>query len=317
MEVLTTVDPGRIGALLERDEFFWLDLHSPSAPDLATVGDLLGLHPLAVEDSREWYQRPKVESYDDHVLLVYFTALLREVADDESVVPIEVHIYVAGGYVLTLRRDEIPELEALRDDLEPAAGETEDYVVYRILDTLTDRIPPIVEQIGHRIDDLEDVVLERVRPRQLTRIYRLKQDVQTLKRLIVPEREAMETASAEIVRLPGLTSGTHAYLRDVVDHLRALQSNLERHTTDLNALVDTFFNANANRLNQQVTRLTVIATFFLVWTLVTSFFGQNFRWLTDNVSSKQDFLLYGVGGLVVPTVLLAAVFWWRRDDWWQ
>ena len=52
-------------------------------------------------------------------------------------------------------------------------------------------------------------------------------------------------------------------------------------------MTTTYFNANANRLNALATRLTVLATFFLIWTLVTSFFGQNFRWLTDHVESLR------------------------------
>jgi magnesium transporter len=59
----------------------------------------------------------------------------------------------------------------------------------------------------------------------------------------------------------------------------------------LTALTTTYFNANANRLNALATRLTVLATFFMIWTLVTSFFGQNFSWLTDQVDSLEAFLV--------------------------
>jgi magnesium transporter len=53
----------------------------------------------------------------------------------------------------------------------------------------------------------------------------------------------------------------------------------------------------------------------VVWTLITGFFGQNFGWLVDNVESKTDFLVFGVLGLVVPTVILATVLWRKRHDW--
>jgi len=80
-------------------------------------------------------------------------------------------------------------------------------------------------------------------------------------------------------------------------------------------MTTTYFNANANRLNALATRLTVLATFFLIWTLVTSFFGQNFGWLTDHVKSLEAFLIFGVGGLLVPTMIAAAYFWRRRREW--
>jgi magnesium transporter len=93
-------------------------------------------------------------------------------------------------------------------------------------------------------------------------------------------------------------------------------SELRRQDADLAALTDVYFNANTNRLNVVVTRLTIVATFFLVWTLVTSFFGQNFGWLVERVDSRTHFLAYGIGGLVVPTILLGVYFYVRRREWW-
>ena len=59
----------------------------------------------------------------------------------------------------------------------------------------------------------------------------------------------------------------------------------------------------------------MIATFFITWTLITGFFGQNFGWLVSNVESRTDFLVFGVGGLVIPTVGLVTLLWIKRRDW--
>ena len=69
MEVLETVDRERLAELRERDEFFWLDLTEPTAEDLKAVGEVLGLHPVALEDTIEFGQRPKLDLYGDHVLV--------------------------------------------------------------------------------------------------------------------------------------------------------------------------------------------------------------------------------------------------------
>src|SRR3954470_5009694 len=111
MDVLTAVDPGRIEADRESGHAFWIDLTNPAADEIEQLGRMLGLHPVAIEDTREFGQRPKVDVYDDHVLLVYFTARLDE---NGSVKPIEVHVYVARGYLITVRRDECKLLDELR-----------------------------------------------------------------------------------------------------------------------------------------------------------------------------------------------------------
>src|ERR687888_971652 len=102
MDVLTAVEPDRIAGDRAAGHEFWLDLVGPPDEDVNRLGDLLGLHPVAVEDTREFGQRPKVDVYEDHVMLAFYTARLD---DSGSVKPIEVHIYVARGFLLTVRRD--------------------------------------------------------------------------------------------------------------------------------------------------------------------------------------------------------------------
>jgi magnesium transporter len=229
--------------------------------------------------------------------------------------PVEVHIHVSGRFIVTARHDSCPDLDQLRQMLEAETTETEDYLIYRILDRLTDAFYPAVHQIEERVDAVESQVLAKP-DRQLETIYRLKQDVGDLQRRVTAQSDMMPAAVEALLALPDSSHGTRVYLRDVSDHLTQVASELRRQAADLVAVADVYFNANTNRLEVLVIRLTIVATFFLVWTLVTSFFGQNFGWLVDNVDSRIDFFVYGVGGLVVPTVLLGILLYVRRCDWW-
>jgi len=316
MEVLETVDRDRLAALRERDDFFWLDLTDPSTDDLKTLGDVLGLHPVAVEDTVEFGQRPKLDAYGDHVLFVFYTVRRGRSTGEALFEPVEVHIYISGGFVLTVRRATCTELDALHDELDAADPKAEDYIVYRVFDVLTDAFYPIIELLEERIDELEShILLSRPSQQQLAEIYRLKQLVQELSRRVVPQRDRFLTGSEIILNLPGLARGTREYLRDVGDHLAQVAGELHRQQEDLTALTATYFNANANRLNAVATRLTIGGTFFLIWTLVTGFFGQNFGWLVRGINTRHDFLIYGVGGLVIPTLIVGTLFWVKRRDW--
>lgn len=314
MEVLTEVDRDRIAALRERDEFFWLDLQAPSPREIDAAGELLGLHELALEDTREFGQRPKLDRYPDAVLLVYYSA--RVAPGGDAIEPVEVHLHISGGYLFTARPDACDQLDQLHDALVPEGTEAEDYIVYRVLDGLTDALLPVVDHLETRIDALEEAVLSDPDRRQLSQIYRLKQEVQSLLRRLVPQRDQFGMATDAIAELPGLSRGKREYLRDVGDHLAQVTGELFRQTDDLAALTSTYFNANANRLNRLATRLTVLATFFLIWTLVTSFFGQNFGWLVRHINSFESFLIYDGIGLVIPTAVAAVYFWRRRREWW-
>jgi magnesium transporter len=100
-----------------------------------------------------------------------------------------------------------------------------------------------------------------------------------------------------------------------VAHCDSIAGDLRRLTGDLSALTDTFFNANANRLNRLATYVAVVSVYFLVLTLVTGFFGQNFGYLVRHVSSATAFWISGVVLPVTVVVSLTAVLFWRRRDW--
>jgi magnesium transporter len=314
VHVLTEVERDRIAALLARDEFFWLDLHAPADTELDRLGDILHVHPLALEDTRELGQRPKVDRYAETLLLVFYTA--RMSGDGGSPELLEVHLHISGGWLVTVRRSACDQLDRLREALTTQeVGTAEDRIVYQVLDSLTDAVYPVVDRLEERIDALEAEILEDTDRRQLSAIYRTKQDVQLVLRRIAVQRDQFPTAVDAIHGLPGLTRGSRAYLADVGDHLSQLAGELHRQADDLGALTSTYFNANQNRLNRTATRLTVLATFFLIWTLVTSFFGQNFAFLVRHIDTREAFVGYSLGALLAPTVIAAVFFWRRRRDW--
>jgi magnesium transporter len=314
VDVLTRIDERELEQRRAHDEFFWLDLVAPSEQELEALRDGLGLHEVALEDTREFGQRPKVDRYETFVLLVFFSSRLTGGAERVTE-PVEVHVYISGRWIVTVRHQECTLLDDLHHLLVPEHTDTEDYLVYRILDGLTDAFYPAISELEDRIDALEGEVLERPRREHLGRIYRLKQEVHGLQRVVSAQGDQFPTAASAIMDLAGLSHGQRPYLRDVGDHLSQIAAELQRQGEDLTALTTIYFNASTDKVSRTATRLSVIATFFIVWTLVTGFFGQNFGWLVGEVDSLRDFLIFGVGGLVVPTLALATFFWFKRHEW--
>jgi magnesium transporter len=310
VEVLTEVDSGRIEKLLAADTFFWLDLLDPTRDQLEQLSGLIGMHPAAVEDTREWGQLPRLDDYGDHVLLIFFTAR----SEDGKVEPVEVHVYVSGHWIVTAHQCET-KLDHKRDWLAETDYDDEDEILYHVLDALADGWDPVIDDIDVRVDALEAEVLESPAQKQLTTIYRLKQEVGELARRSGPQRSSFPVAIDIIHNLEGLTRGSREWLRDVETHLDMVNSDLRRLGGDLTALTDTFFNANANRLNRLATFITIGSSFFLIWTLVTGFFGQNFAYLEKHIDTKGAFFAYETGALLLPTIVLAIVLWRRRKDW--
>jgi magnesium transporter len=308
MRVLTAIDEAEIAALRERGEFFWLDLAAPSEQDLGRLGELFELHPLAVEDLHHFGQRPKLDRYDDWVLLVFYGARSGAGGRPEL---IEVQFVISGDFIVSVHHQPCQELDDLRRHFESKPGGSEQFIVYRVVDALTDAFFPVLAAMDDEIDELEDAVIEQPTDEQLQRIFRLKRDLVVIRKVITPQRDLFARAGDDIIDLPGLEPGTRDYFRDVYDHLIRISDLVDSYRDLLSGAMDVYLSTVSNRLNVTMKQLTVIATVFLPLSFVVGFFGQNFGWMVRHIDTPVAFFAYGVGALLVSC--LALLLWFRRS----
>ena len=107
--------------------------------------------------------------------------------------------------------------------------------------------------------------------------------------------------------------GLRHYFRDVDDHLKLVneevvaQRDLLAMILQANmAVVSVAQNEISVRQNETAKQLTIVAMIFLPLTFITGFFGQNFGWLVDHVSSFWAFAILGLGSLAVSVAVLYA-----------
>ena len=306
MQVLDRLDRERISELRSRDEFFWLDLHSPAEEDVGQLGDVFGFHPVALEDTSHFRQRPKLDEYGDYALLVFYGVGSGENAEPE---PVEVHLFLHGSFIITVHRDPCDQLDDLRDRLAEQRKHSETYIVYRILDALTDTFFPVLDRMDDEIEELEDAVVARPTDEQRARIFRLRSSLVTLRKLVTPQRDIFARAIDSLNDIPGLEAGSRDYFRDVYDHLIRISELVDSYRDLLSGLTDVYLTTVSNRLNETMKRLTVISTIFLPLTFVTGFFGQNFGWMVRHIGSPGAFWGLGVGGCLAAG---AAIWAWIR-----
>ncbi|MGI8512855.1 MAG: magnesium transporter CorA family protein, partial [Solirubrobacteraceae bacterium] len=271
MEVLTAVDREAISSLLERDEFFWLDLAHPDDAAIEALGALLEFNPLVIEDLRERDQRPKLDPYGDHLLLVVFGV---ETDPADGIQLLEVEIVISGQFVVTLHERPCAELDDLRKRLAGASRHNEQQVVYNVIDALTDSFFPVLARIDAHIQALEADVLTRPSDHQLHQTTTLSRELVTMTRVATPQRDLFAHAGDQIVALRGLEPAAHNYFRDIHDHLIDIASRLNSQRSLLSTVTNAFFSNASYRLNRTMERLTLVATIFLPLAFVTGFFGQ-------------------------------------------
>jgi magnesium transporter len=307
---LDRIDRDAIADLLERDEYFWLDLDGPSAEDAQTLDDLFHFHPLALEDLRKKGQRPKLEAFGDYIFLVYYAA--RDPGGGTRISLEEVHAFVSGGYLVTVHDGDCTALDEVRKRLDALPPSSEQFVVYRVLDALTDSFFPLLEDLEDRLESLDDEIFNHPSPDQLQPLTELRRDLVQVGRVATPQRDLLARHIDDILELPGLEADSRNYFRDVYDHAIRISDQIDSYRDLLIGSRDAYLSVTSNRLNEITKQLTVVATIFLPLSFVVGFFGQNFGWLVRNIGSGADFWLIGGGSMVLSLVIL--VVWLRRSS---
>ncbi|MGZ4286105.1 MAG: magnesium/cobalt transporter CorA [Solirubrobacteraceae bacterium] len=295
---------------LERDHFFWLDLTSPSHEQLGKLQELFGFHPLAIEDSEEFRQRPKLDNYGDYVFLVFYGARGGHPEDPLR----EVHLFISGKYVITVHRDPLPPLDEQREQLDGQVLHSEQFLIYRVLDALTDSFFPLLSDIDDEIDQIEDAVLANPSDKELERLFALKRQLVAMRKVVTPQRDIFARSIDQIAELPGLQLDERDYFRDIYDHLIRISDLIDSYRDLLSGATDLYLSTVSNRQNDVMKQLTVIATIFLPLSFITGFFGQNFAYMvTDLIKTEWVFWIVGVGSMVATGIGLLIYFW--RKGW--
>jgi magnesium transporter len=300
-----------IESRLTTGEFFWLDLHDPSEEDFRLLRDVFKFHPLALEDSEQFGQRPKLEDYDDFIFFVFYGAA--PPPDEDRLV--ELHCFYSERFLVTVRQDEAPSCEALKERYlkRPAPLEKPIALLYRLLDGLTDSFFPALEDFDERIDRVEDEIFGEPKEEQLEEIVRMKRRLNRLRRVVGPQRDLVGQFFGGLGQLPGSDPEAERYFRDVYDHLIRVADLIDSYKDLLTGAMDVYLSTVSNRLNAVMKQLTIIATVFLPLTFITGFFGQNFDWMVTQIHSGPMFLVLGVGTEIVALLALLAFF--RRRGW--
>jgi magnesium transporter len=308
---LDHVDREEIPQLLARDEYFWLDLDEPGDEEESFLADTFHFHPLALEDLRKRAQRPKLEDFDDYMFLVYYGAREREGGEGEVELQ-EVHAFISGSYIVTSHGGPIDALTEARERLKAQPPRSEQFVVYRVLDALTDSFFPVLERLDDELEGLDEEIFDDPSPKHLEQITKLRRQLVELRRVATPQRDLLARGTDDILEIPGLQADSREYFRDIYDHAIRISEQIDSFRDLLAGSRDAYLSTVSNRLNQITTQLTVVATIFLPLSFLVGFFGQNFAWLVRNIDSETDFLIWGVGGALLSVLALLA--WFRRSS---
>ncbi len=290
----------------------WIDATGFGDAELIEqIGELFGLHRLALEDMVAIPQRSKVEEYPNHLFAV--TQIPSYDGDLDSY---QVSIFMGKGFVLTWREKRGPCFDIVRKRLQVVAGTTRssdvDYLLYTLLDAIIDAYFPVLEKLGEELDELDERVEEGSDPTLIPMMSDLRHDVRHLRRIVWPLRDAVD----DLIRTPNelIHAETLIHLRDCHDHARQIMDTLENFRDAGGDLRDYYATAISNRMNEIMKVLTIISTIFMPLSFIASVYGMNFDtrqpWNMPELRWKYGYV--AVMALMIAVAIGQFIFFRRR-----
>ncbi|MDP5018428.1 magnesium/cobalt transporter CorA [Anabaena sp. UHCC 0187] len=302
---------------LDTESVSWVDVQGLGSKDiLHRLGQSFDLHPLVLEDIVNMVERPKIEDYEDQLVIIAHMVVPNH--NNGSFYSEQVSLVLGKYYVLTVQEE--PEhdcFDGVRMRIDKNKGiirrQGSDYLAYSLLDAIIDGFFPVLELYGERIDELEEEVIVNPSQKTLQKIYQVRRELLQLRRAIWPQRDAINSLIRDGSEL--ISDDVRIYLRDCYDHAVQVMDIVETYRELVAGLMDVYLSAISNKMNEIMKLLTVVSSIFIPLTFIAGVYGMNFN--TEKSPHNMPELNWywgyplclGVMGLIAISLLY---FFWRR-----
>lgn len=295
-DITLTMEPPQSG-------FYWIDA---DIEDLELLQPLFHLHELAIEDClSEEEQRPKIELYDSH----YFIVVNSIRFDDEEIFLRALNVFLGKHYIITVTRQKINELRALKPVLWEEEVTSPDQFLYHLMDLVVDNYTNVGDRIEAKIEKLEEDILMHTKKSHLNEIIGLRSEILWLKKVLIPQKEVIATLNRKDLRL--ISEPLRKYFGDIYENAVKISETFDTFRDLMGNLREAYQSSIASRANEIMRVFTALTTIFMPLTFITGIYGMNFDYIPG--------LHWELGGIIAVFVMVmvgvSMFLYFRKKDW--
>jgi magnesium transporter len=290
----------------------WLNIERPGQLEMEALAEEFEFHELDYEDVLSRRQRPKVDEYAEYLFVVLHFPRYDKSAGRLGTA--ELDVFIGPDFLVTCPNQPLRALgrvfhrcqgdEAYRAEM---FAKGSGFVLYVVLSELFDYCFPILDKIGHKLDEIEDGIFEGRAKEMVRQISNAKQEIIAFRKIVGPELATLRVLEAKTSSrfLPGTLE---VYFDDVIDAGQRVWDILENYKEVVEALEGTNETVVSHNLNDTLLLLTVLNALVLPMTFITGLFGMN-------VKLPFQHAQHAFTGIVLLMVVLVASFVFAFQRW--
>ena len=283
----------------------WVDIEGDEEDGVRVMRDLFDFHRLAIDDCvTTLVHSPKVDDFHNYIFLIVHG--INHIAESDIVETSQVELFIGQNFVVSHHSLPLYSCNAVQHLVEQDGRPMKqgaDFLAHQIIDTLIDNVMPTIDIMNDVADDIEEEAIHNPRKETIEEILKLKRSTMRLHRVMAPQREILNRFSRREFSI--ISEEAQIFYRDIYDHLvRIEELNMNIRDRVDNAL-STYLSSIANRQNETMKVLSIVAAIFLPLSLLAGIYGMNFEYMPELTWHWGYFAVLGV-----MVCAIIGVTWW-------
>ncbi|RQV93016.1 MAG: magnesium/cobalt transporter CorA [Calditrichaeota bacterium] len=269
------------------------------------------IHPLVMEDVLNTEQRTKVEIHDDYMFVV-----LKMITFNRKLLIInkeQVSFILSKNLLLTFQEQPGDLFDPIRVRIRDNKGRIRksgpDYLLYCLMDVLTDHYFSVLEELGEQVENLEEKIYDNPHSSVVKQLHHLKRQFITLHKAVWPMRELIGAILKEEGNI--ISKATFPFFKDIADHIIQVMDAVYNYREIVSGLMDLYLSMVSIRMNEVMKVLTIIATIFIPLSFIAGIYGMNFEFMPELKWRWGYFIWWAVTISVTGLMLI----FFRKKKW--
>lgn len=273
----------------------WVDLDRPTDEETKFVLEsVFQFHPLAIEDCVQPNSLPKVEDYEDYLFIVTHAV---DFTRTEKFNTTELDLFLGKDYLVTFHAQPLKSMQSAMDRATKSTGivaRGPDRLAHTLLDYLVENYNPVLDELRHELEELEEHVLSQESARRaiVGEIVHVRRDFAKLRTIIRPQRDVIDRLArgdSKLIRALMLP-----YFRDLRDNLARLEETAVSYHDRLLLAFDIYLNKAAFEANEGIKFLTAITAVTIPVVVVGTWYGMNFANMPETQTKNGYYWATGI-----------------------
>lgn len=276
----------------------WIEVLSTDSDRLVALAKEYQVHPLAIEDCQHRDQRPKLDDYGTHQLLVWFMVTKNK--------PYELQFLIFADKIVFVPHLPPPDGGTWKEYFRLSEDQKDIWhALYFVLDRATDITWQELRKIFSKVDDFEVEIFKS--DINIQNILSLKKKLNRS----VYYMGHLASVAEQLQNFYKPIDDLNWKFRDLHDHCERIYQNVAFYRSQIATTIDLYWGLESNRTNNQIKKLSLLASVAVPLTFWASFWGMNFKFIPYD----EPWMFFVAMGLMISSVALTMWLLVKKGYW--